>query len=807
MYETAGTFTAAVTIAHESAPTTTQTSTVNVAAGTSMPINHVDFETNDFSQTAAHLNGTIVNSPALDGMFSLELLRNNSPAWAEIRQSGTSSYSVANAGYSFLFQYASQIASQAPDSGIVNFQDTASNYMAAIHLSPDGKLVFYDQAGMHWTGTTKLIPNQTYLISAKILLNPSPNSMINWEVELNGLTEMSGTGSFNQYGQPNGSIKLGGNNPYRTNFVYDDVCVQDLGQDPGTSTSLTASPATPVTGQPVTLTATIAPSGPGTPTGTVSFFDTINNVMTELGVPTVSTSGGVTTATVITTRLATGTHTITANYGGGGNFTPSWASLTLTVNQASTSTAVTASANPSVSGQSVTFTATVTINAPAGAGAGYPSGTVIFSDNGTSIGQGTLSTAGGITRATFSTSALRLGSHPITASYVGDSNFTSSVSAPLPVSVQQPVPSVLAPSNQMASEGWAKSLSLGSFSEVGSGPWTTTVAWGDGTSTTLPAPSGPGSLANYSHTYAEEGTYTVTVTVTDTGANTSGTATFTVNVLEVALTIAPVSISPAFAVPFSGAVATFTDPGGAEANDGTHYSATINWGDGTGTATGSISVSGGLFTVNGTHTYAAASSYTVTVTIGHEGWMFAVQSPAAVNNFVAASMVKPTSFWEGGQGQQLIRRFGLTSSNQTLGQWLATTFPNLYGGVGGAPNVSIFTNSQIGSYYQSLFLSSQGSGLDVEILDTALDLFTTTSSLGGTVGQSYGFTVNSYGLGAYSWNIASSGAAFGTPNDTVLNVFQILLAANNNASGGEPWGSNTFLRNEALSVFQGINAV
>ncbi|HLJ93877.1 MAG TPA: hypothetical protein VKU02_11880, partial [Gemmataceae bacterium] len=64
----------------------------------------------------------------------------------------------------------------------------------------------------------------------------------------------------------------------------------------------------------------------------------------------------------------------------------------------------------------------------------------------------------------------------------------------------------------------------------------------------------------------------------------------------------------------------------------------------------------------------------------------------------------------------------------------------------------------------------------------------------------------SYGLGAYSWNIASSGAAFGTPNDTVLDVFQILLAANNNASGGEPWNGNTLFRNEASAVFQGINA-
>ncbi|HLJ93650.1 MAG TPA: Ig-like domain-containing protein [Gemmataceae bacterium] len=965
-------------------------------------VNSIGFETGDFSQTAAHQGGTIVTSPALDGMFSLQLLRNNSAAWAEIGEPDDQTfYNLPTAFYSFEFQYASQTG----EGGVVNFEDPSGSYKAALHLSASGKLLFYDASGnLLATGTTTLNANQTYTISATI----GPGT---WDVRINGVLEMSGTGNLGKPG--NGAIRLGGNSPYTTDYYYDDVAISpnvvpagglvvnpagqqtategvpatislgsiseatpnavlngnpwtvtvnwgdmtpnnsftipntggqglpiqlgsiqhifsqedntvtvtvanaanvvssgafqvivsdpavsnvsavafaskptvsgqvvatftdpggveaigdysatidwgdgttpttggitEMGNtvmvsgdhtypstsqaysftvivghettpsqsvtgiatispgDPGTSTTVTSSLSTSVAGQPVTFTATVRPGGPGTPTGTVRFFDNLN---TGIGTATVSTSGGVTTATLTTGILAAGTHTITAIYNGDSNFSASFGSVTQTVNTASTSTAVSSSANPAVPGQSVTFTATVSVNAPGSTAAGYPSGTVIFRDNGTSIGQGTLSTAGGITQAIFSTSTLTQGSHPITASYVGDSNFTPSVSAPLSLTVQQPVPSVQPPANQMASEGWAKSVNLGAFSEAGPGPWTATAAWGDGTSTTLPAPSGPGSLGNYSHTYAEEGTYTVTVTVTDTGANTSGSATFTVNVLEVALTTAPVSISPTFAVPFSGAVATFTDLGGAEANDGTHYSASINWGDGTAPATGSISYSGGIFTVNGTHTYAAANSYTVAVTIGHEGWMFAlVQSPAAVTTFVAASLVKPTSFWEGGQGQQLIRRFGLTSSNQTLGQWLAATFPNLYGGAGGAPNLSPFTNSQVGSYYQSLYLSSQGSGLDVGILDTALDDFATTSSLGGTLGQSYGFTVNSYGLGAYSWNIATSGAAFGTPNNTVLTVNQILLAANNNASGGEPWGSNTLFRNEALTVFQGINAV
>lgn len=64
--------------------------------------------------------------------------------------------------------------------------------------------------------------------------------------------------------------------------------------------------------------------------------------------------------------------------------------------------------------------------------------------------------------------------------------------------------------------------------------------------------------------------------------------------------------------PFSGHVATFTDPDTTAVPS--DYSATINWGDGS-TSTGTISGSGGNFTVTGTHTYAEEGSFTVHVTI------------------------------------------------------------------------------------------------------------------------------------------------------------------------------------------------
>jgi hypothetical protein len=78
------------------------------------------------------------------------------------------------------------------------------------------------------------------------------------------------------------------------------------------------------------------------------------------------------------------------------------------------------SANPSTYGGNVTFTATVPVTA---------TGTITFLDNGVSIGTGVVNPATGV--ATFSSATLAVGTHPITASYPGDSNFPAVTSSSL----------------------------------------------------------------------------------------------------------------------------------------------------------------------------------------------------------------------------------------------------------------------------------------------------------------------------------------------------------------------------------------
>ena len=188
-----------------------------------------------------------------------------------------------------------------------------------------------------------------------------------------------------------------------------------------TTTTLVSSANPSAPGQQVTFTATVNhSSGAAVPTGTISFLDG----GTTLGVSVLDSTGA---ATLATSALTQGTHSITARYSGDGKYHTSTSSaLSQVVNAAlvSTTTAVASSANPSTVGQSVTFTATVTPTS----GTTVPTGTVTFLDGATTLGTGALDGTG---KATLATSALTQGTHSITASYGGSSSFSASTSSAL----------------------------------------------------------------------------------------------------------------------------------------------------------------------------------------------------------------------------------------------------------------------------------------------------------------------------------------------------------------------------------------
>ncbi|MDB5221403.1 MAG: hypothetical protein JWN83_70 [Chitinophagaceae bacterium] len=188
------------------------------------------------------------------------------------------------------------------------------------------------------------------------------------------------------------------------------VLSQSVTASSGVTLSSSENPSN--AGQSVTFTATITTTS-GTPTGSVDFFDGVTNIGS-------STISG-TSATLSTSALLAGSHSITATYNGDANNTSSTSSILTQVVKAATSVSLISSVNPSSAGQNVTFTATVST------ASGTPAGSVQFFDGVTSLGSGTLSASS----ATLSTSLLSEGSHTITATYNGNANYTGSTSSVL----------------------------------------------------------------------------------------------------------------------------------------------------------------------------------------------------------------------------------------------------------------------------------------------------------------------------------------------------------------------------------------
>ena len=195
-----------------------------------------------------------------------------------------------------------------------------------------------------------------------------------------------------------------------------------------TSIDVSSSANPSVYGQTVSFSAAVA-GGTGSPTGTVTF---------STGAMSATVSLNAENTAVFTTAALSGNVVMSATYSGDGTNTGSTAFLEQAFNLASTTTALAVDPNPSLAGWTVTFTATVTVAAP---GVGTPSGTVSFvADNSQVLCSAATLASGGT--ATCSTSGLVLGSHAITATYVGDTNFVAS-SASILANVVQPAPQTI----------------------------------------------------------------------------------------------------------------------------------------------------------------------------------------------------------------------------------------------------------------------------------------------------------------------------------------------------------------------------
>jgi hypothetical protein len=187
------------------------------------------------------------------------------------------------------------------------------------------------------------------------------------------------------------------------------------------SVNLSAYPPLFAQGSPLTMTAVLTgiPGFAG-PTGAVTFTAGSH----VLG--TATANGGI--ATLSTTALLAGTHSIVATYAGDNNYL---AAVSSAVDVRATGNTIpvvklTASAVSVLYGVSVKFTAKLTGSGTA------PTGTVILFDGASPLDAVTVGSSGVVT---FTTDLLAVGQHQITAAYQGNGVYAPASSAPLDVTV------------------------------------------------------------------------------------------------------------------------------------------------------------------------------------------------------------------------------------------------------------------------------------------------------------------------------------------------------------------------------------
>jgi large repetitive protein len=373
------------------------------------------------------------------------------------------------------------------------------------------------------------------------------------------------------------------------------------GPPPGAAVTigLSAMPNRALSGQTVTVTATVqsGSGGSGTPSGTVTFKDG----STVLGSGTL-TAG---TTSISTSSLRLGRHTITAVYTGDGTFGGSDATVVVTVSLPSTALTLQASPLAIQPGQTLTLTATVQ---PAGGGSGTPTGTVTVKDGSTVLGTGTLNGSGA---TSISTNALATaGTHTLVATYSGDSNFAGTARSLLvtvsPTSITlQAAPAVIQPGQTLA---LTATVLPGSG---GSGIPTGTVTFKDGT-TVLGSGmlNGSGVASISTNALATAGVHTIVATYSG-DSNFAGTARallVTVSPTTITLQASPLVIQPGQTLSLTATVLPGIGGSGTPSGMVIFKDGATVLGSGTLNGSGATSISTNALVTVGTHTVVATYS-------------------------------------------------------------------------------------------------------------------------------------------------------------------------------------------------------
>jgi hypothetical protein len=296
-------------------------------------------------------------------------------------------------------------------------------------------------------------------------------------------------------------------------------------------TTITSTTASPVTGQPVSIAVQVAGASPGAgvpaPSGDVVVTDGTQSCQAAL-----SGSNGVSTGSCSLTEDSAGSYSINAGYPGDANFASSQTSpgTGVTVGKATSTTGLTVSPATVTYGHEKVFKLTATVTPEY---AGTPTGTVTMTAGTTTLCVATLSAGTGSCNPSSGTS-LGVGSHTVTATYSGDSNFNSSTAAETVKITKAASTTSLTLSTATVTYGSEKSLVMTvkvtpQFAGIPGGKVIITA--GSTTLCTVTLSGGTGKCSPASQTALSTGKHTVTATYQGSTnfVTSSASKTLTVN--------------------------------------------------------------------------------------------------------------------------------------------------------------------------------------------------------------------------------------------------------------------------------------
>ncbi len=359
-----------------------------------------------------------------------------------------------------------------------------------------------------------------------------------------------------QYGGDAGNVKA------TSNTVAEQITPAN------TVTVISSNSSDPMIGSPLTLVATVVSNAGAQPTGTVQFTDGA----AVLGTANVDGSG---TASLTINTLTPGAHSIVATYNGDTNDAVSH-STALTETVKATGLTLGSSSNPAISGANVVLSAQ--LNA---AGAQPPSGVATFEDNGVALASAPFNAAG---LATFATTALSVGTHPITVSYLGDSHYGASGGQLTQVVINASTSIALTASANPAVYG--QPLSLTATVSSNGGQATGVVTFVNGGAAIGSAPLNSNGVAVLTLSTLSPGTDTLTATYAGDGdAGPSNSAPTSIVVKQATSLAVVANANPAQTLSAVQFIATVSTPGAAPATG------TVSFSDGTA-AIGTAQVDG-----------------------------------------------------------------------------------------------------------------------------------------------------------------------------------------------------------------------